>query len=66
MIKEGDRFSYKGKDYEVLHLAKGAGVWKDHMVVVYEPLYACAYPVFVRPVWDFLSKFDKESNGPQS
>lgn len=65
MIREGDIYTYKGNRYEVVHIAKGAGVWKDHVVVIYEPLYECPHQVFVRPVWDFLTKFDKEAHGPQ-
>lgn len=66
MINAGDHFSYKGQSYEVMHIAQGAGVWKDHVVVVYQPLYDCACQTFVRPMWDFLTKFEKEQHGPQN
>lgn len=62
MIKEGTRWSYKGKTYEVMQASgmrvkdPDSGVWHDG--VSYQPVEGSVEGyVFVRQQKDFLAKF---------
>lgn len=56
MLKLGKYRHYKGKDYEVIGVAKHSETMED--LVVYRPLYETLYPLWVRPLAMFSENIE--------
>lgn len=56
MLKPGKYRHYKGKDYEVIGVAKLESNLED--VVVYKPLYESEYKLWVRPLEVFSENIE--------
>lgn len=56
MLKLGKYRHYKGKDYEVIGVAKHSETMED--LVVYRPLYETPYPLWVRPLAMFSENIE--------
>jgi hypothetical protein len=56
MLKSGKYRHYKGKDYEVIGIAKLESTLED--MVVYKPLYPSEYPLMVRPLSVFTENIE--------
>lgn len=56
MLKLGKYRHYKGKDYEVIGVAKLEATLED--MVVYRPLYTSEYSMWVRPLSVFTENVE--------
>lgn len=56
MLKLGKYKHYKGKDYEVVAVAKLEATLED--MVVYRPLYQSEYSLWVRPLSVFIENVE--------
>ena len=56
MLKLGKYRHYKGKDYEVVGVAKHSETMED--LVVYRPLYEASHPLWVRPLAMFSENIE--------
>ena len=56
MLKLGNYRHYKGKDYEVIGIAKLEETLED--MVVYRPLYISEYSLWVRPLSVFTQNIE--------